>query len=623
MRPQEPRLLIEDHAVVGDTQTMALIARDGSVDWLCLPRFDSAACFAALLGDERNGRWQICPRGSPRAWSPGRPAATARARWSSRPSGRPRPEWSASIDAMPIRDGHADLVRRVEGVSGEVEMALRYTVRFGYGRDVPWVRHVKDDAGPRRPARRRRTGRADPARRRDPGAAGQGPPRALHRPRRRERRLLAVLVPLARADARRWPTSLRASPGPRPSGRSGRAAAPTTAATADAVQRSLLTLKALTFGPTGGIAAAPTTSLPESIGGTRNWDYRFCWLRDATLVLLALLSAGYGDEAEAWTQLAAAGRRRLAQAAADRLRPRRRAAAARAGARLAARLRGQPAGPDRQRRQHAVPARRVRRDHVRPARGPGGRHPRRRRRRLAAAARDPRAARGRDGRAGLGPVGGAQRAAALHPLAGHGLGGLRPRRPGRRGVRPRGRRRRAGAGCATRCTRRSARRAGASSRQSFVQAYGSEQLDAAVLVMPAVGFLPADDPRMLSTIEAINADLRFGCLVARYDTEEVERRPASRARAPSSPAPSGWSARSPWPAGSTRRPSSSRSCSRCATTSGCWPRSTTGPGCSATSRRPSATWRSSTPRPPSPRCSRQLTDMMRNRHTRGATRGGA
>ena len=150
MRPSEPGLRIEDHAVIGDTHTMALVATDGSIDWLCLPRFDSAACFAALLGDEGNGRWQICPRGL---------ADGVVLRTEQRYRGDSlvlETEFETAtgvvrvVDAMPVRNGHADVVRRVEGVRGEVEMAMRWTMRFGYGAATPWVRRTTDDEG--RPA---------------------------------------------------------------------------------------------------------------------------------------------------------------------------------------------------------------------------------------------------------------------------------------------------------------------------------------------------------------------------------------------------------------------------------------------------------------------------------------
>ena len=299
----EVGLRIEDYAVIGDTSTMALIGRDGSVDWLCLPRFDSAACFAKLLGDEENGRWQIVPR----HWSKGAVARTTR---------RYRPgtlvlettnETSTGVvrltDAMPPRANHADLVRRVECVEGEVEMAMRFVVRFAYGSAVPWVRHVADDDG------------------KDVLLAVAGPDAlalrgdVLPEPDRRGGQRAHHTYFTVRAGEHvdmtlAWyPSHL-----PMPHGHDvGEGIAETDAFWSDwatkssydgpyveAVQRSLITLKAMSYAPTGGIVAAPTTSLPEQIGGPRNWDYRYCWLRDAARVLDVLIGCGYTHEAASW-----------------------------------------------------------------------------------------------------------------------------------------------------------------------------------------------------------------------------------------------------------------------------------------------------------------------------------
>jgi GH15 family glucan-1,4-alpha-glucosidase len=298
VRPHEPGLLIEDHAVIGDTQTMALVAIDGSITWLCLPRFDSAACFASLLGDESNGRWQICPRGlaegvvlkTTRRYREGTMVLET--------------EWETAtgvvrlIDAMPPRDGHADVVRRVEGVSGEVEMAMRFTVRFGYGKDIPWVRRTEDGllavAGPDALILR-----------------GDASPEPTHGETSAHHAYFTVRAGESKSFSLCWYPSNEPVPHLHDVGesierterfwREWSARSTYQGEYAEAVERSLLTLKALTYAPTGGIAAAPTTSLPEAIGGPRNWDYRYCWLRDATLVLLAMVPAGYHDEARAWT----------------------------------------------------------------------------------------------------------------------------------------------------------------------------------------------------------------------------------------------------------------------------------------------------------------------------------
>ena len=310
MRPHEPGLLIEDHAVIGDTHTMALVARDGSIDWLCLPRFDAAACFASLLGDEQNGRWQLCPRGL---------AEGAVLRTSRRYLDGTmvlETEWETAtgvvrlIDAMPPRNGQTAVLRRVEGVSGEVEMALRFTVRFAYGTAVPWVARTEDGAG--HPVLQAIAG---------PDALvlrGDLLPDVDHssdtRPHQEDDHAHHAYFTVRAGDtvdfSLMWYPSHEPVPHPHDVGealtqtieywRAWSDASTYDGPWGEAVERSLLTLKALTYAPTGGIVAAATTSLPEWIGGSRNWDYRFCWLRDATLVLLAMLSVGYDQEASEW-----------------------------------------------------------------------------------------------------------------------------------------------------------------------------------------------------------------------------------------------------------------------------------------------------------------------------------
>jgi len=284
---------IEDYAIVGDMQSAALISRDGSVDWLCLPRFDSAACFAALLGTEEHGSWRIAPAGD---GTPSRRYAgetlILETDWET-PDGAVR-----VIDFMPPReeDDQPVLIRIVEGLRGTVTMDLTLRVRFGYGAVVPWVYRV--DGGVR---------------------AIAGPDSVC----------LQTPVPLTGRDMSHQ-VSFQVSAGDRvpfvltyqPSHKSqpvrtdaGDCLEETRkfwqdwvskctyhGVYRDAVVRSLITLKALTYQPTGGIVAAATTSLPEDIGGVRNWDYRYCWLRDATITLEALLRTGYTDEALAWRQ---------------------------------------------------------------------------------------------------------------------------------------------------------------------------------------------------------------------------------------------------------------------------------------------------------------------------------
>ncbi len=281
---------IEDYGLVGDTHTAALIGRDGSVDWLCFPRFDSGACFAALLGDERHGRWLLAPAGRvgriSRRYRPGTLVLE---------TDFETEEGSVRIvDCMPPRQKHPNLVRIVEGLAGRVSMRLELVVRFEYGSVVPWVSHRGDllsaVAGPdalalRSPIELRGEDLTTVAE--FEVGPGDRVPFVLTWHSSHEPAPAAVDPEAAVADTTRWWERWSARSTYR--GEWGQA-----------VERSLVTLKALTYAPTGGIVAAPTTSIPEHIGGTRNWDYRFVWLRDATFTLQALLLAGYRDEALAW-----------------------------------------------------------------------------------------------------------------------------------------------------------------------------------------------------------------------------------------------------------------------------------------------------------------------------------
>jgi len=288
-------LPIEQYGLIGDTETAALVGSDGSIDWLCLPRFDQPACFAALLGDESNGRWKIAPFGETssvrRAY---RDDTMVLETEFTTPTGV-----VAVIDFMPIRDAVPSIMRIVECRSGVVKMHMDLRVRFDYGSIVPWVRAV--------PGGIVAVGGADAVMLRSPvPVVGEA---------------LATVatfdVPAGEALAfsLTWFPSFDAPPSNDEIGdpyialehamawwRDWIRTCTVPEEWAAACRRSLLTLKALTFGPTGGIVAAPTTSLPEFIGGVRNWDYRYCWLRDATFTLHALLDAGYRHEAEAWSQ---------------------------------------------------------------------------------------------------------------------------------------------------------------------------------------------------------------------------------------------------------------------------------------------------------------------------------
>ena len=282
-------LRIEDYALIGDCHTAALVGRDGSVDWLCWPRFDSAACFAALLGQVDNGRWLIAPKDSPlctrRHYRPGTLILETEFQTE---SGR-----AAIVDFMTPGDGA--LIRIVKGLSGRVVFRIELVVRFNYGATVPWVNRLDDGsinaiAGPERVVLRtpvalhgedlRTIGEFSvEAEQSIPfilshGSSFQSPPSAID-----------SFDALARAETfwRQWSDRC-----------------PDVGPWTEAVKRSLVTLKALTYAPTGGIVAAATTSLPEHLGGVRNWDYRYCWLRDATFTLKALMHLGYYEEAQAW-----------------------------------------------------------------------------------------------------------------------------------------------------------------------------------------------------------------------------------------------------------------------------------------------------------------------------------
>ncbi len=283
---------IEDYALIGDCLTAALVGKDGSVDWLCLPRFDSPACFAALLGGPENGRWRIAPAD----------AVTATRRRYRGDTLVLETEFETAegavrlVDFMPLRDEAPDLIRIVEGLRGRVPMHLELTLRFDYGLIVPWVQRV--DGG-------------------ITATAGPDRVRVIAGPRLLGKDMTTV-ADFTVSEGERVPFVLTYSRsyGPEPDRIDPEASLRETerwwgdwaskcsyqGSWRDAVYRSLITLKALTYAPTGGIVAAPTTSLPEQIGGVRNWDYRICWIRDASFTLYALVNAGYLEEASAWRQ---------------------------------------------------------------------------------------------------------------------------------------------------------------------------------------------------------------------------------------------------------------------------------------------------------------------------------
>ncbi len=281
---------IEDYALIGDTHTAALVGRDGSIDWLCLPRFDSTACFAALLGGADHGRWLLAPAGGiQRVERSYRDRTLVLETTFHTDSGVVR-----VIDCMPIRKRYVNLVRVVEGVSGRVPMHMDLRIRFGYGSVLPWV--VQRDGRLHATSGPNALVLATPI-----GTAGAGDATVADFVVSASERVPFVLT---------WHPSYERAPASIDADRAIGATAAWwrrwskqctfEAPLRDAVLRSLITLKALTFAQTGGIVAAPTTSLPEWIGSVRNWDYRFCWLRDSVLALDALMAAGFHDEAIAW-----------------------------------------------------------------------------------------------------------------------------------------------------------------------------------------------------------------------------------------------------------------------------------------------------------------------------------
>ncbi len=338
---------IEDYAFLSDTQTGALVSRDGSVDWLCFPRFDSGACFAALLGDRKNGRWKFTPDGEVKA--------TRRCYRGDTLILETEIETAEGavrlIDFMPPRGENPDIVRIVEGLRGKVRMKMDLTIRFDYGHIIPWVRKkhggLEAIAGP--DALILRTAietRGEDLTTVAEFDVAQGdrvpfvltwfpshnePPRAIH-PEHALKQTENYWTSWAKGCSVEGPWR-------------------------EAVMRSLITLKGLTYAPTGGIVAAATTSLPEEIGGVRNWDYRYCWLRDATFTLVALVDSGYlrGSPLVAGVAFARRGRERLPNA--DHVWRARRAPSRRTGAGLARRLRRLETGAHRERGDAAVSAR--------------------------------------------------------------------------------------------------------------------------------------------------------------------------------------------------------------------------------------------------------------------------
>ncbi|MDE2571213.1 MAG: glycoside hydrolase family 15 protein [bacterium] len=498
---------IERYAMVGDMRTAALIGTDGSVDWLCLPRFDSAACFAALLGGGKHGRWRIAPKGR---------ATRVRRRYRDGSLVLETTFETASgvvrlTDCMPLGDDWPGLVRLVEGVSGRVEMTMQMIVRFDYGSVVPWVRRDGDSL----------TAIAGPdglALRSDVEVRGKGLTTVA------EFRLSAG--DRAAFDLRYFP-SHEAPPRKRDTRRAIRetdawwrgwsARCTYDGPHREIVRRSLITLKALTYGATGGIVAAPTTSLPERIGGQRNWDYRFCWLRDATFTLYALQNGGFTDAARQWRDwlmravagdpadlqimYGVGGERRLEEYEVDWLPGYERSRPVRIGNAASAQF------------QLDVYGEVVDAIHFSRRSGIGDQEQswsflRQVVEFVEDAWHEPDE--------GIWEVRGGARHfthskimawvaidRAVKAIEEHGFRGPLARwRRLRREIHDQV------------CRRGYDRR-----RNTFVQSYGSQALDASLLMIPLVGFLPPDDRRVIGTVEAIERELMRDGFVMRYDTQ--------------------------------------------------------------------------------------------------------
>jgi GH15 family glucan-1,4-alpha-glucosidase len=501
---------IEDYALIGDCQTVALVSRAGSVDWMCVPRFDSGACFAALLGTPDNGRWLLAPAG---------PVRSSRRRYldgtlvlETEHEGE---DGVATVtDFMPIRDVAPDIVRIVEGKKGRVRMRSELVIRFDYGSVVPWVRRTEDGI-----------------------RAIAGPNMLwLHTPVPLHGEDFTTACEFTVEPGQRvpfiltWHESYRPPPAtddPEAVLRqtidwwrdwSGRCCYD--GPWREAVLRSLITLKALTFEPTGGIVAAATTSLPEQVGGVRNWDYRYCWLRDATFTLMSLLNCGFLDEARAWREwllravagdpasvqimYGIAGERRLTEYELDWLPGYANSKPVRIGNAAARQFQLDVYGEVIDALYHA------------------------RRTGLKADGEGWRVARALIGSVektwdqpdeGIWEVRGPRQHfthskvmawvtidRAVKAVEQFGVDGPVERWRGLRDA----------------IHQQVCDKGYDPGMNSFTQAYGNKLLDASLLMIPLVGFLPPDDPRVLGTVAAIEKHLMHDGFVKRYDTSQTE-----------------------------------------------------------------------------------------------------
>ncbi|HEY6984847.1 MAG TPA: glycoside hydrolase family 15 protein [Rhodanobacteraceae bacterium] len=500
---------IEDYGLIGDCETAALVSRDGSIDWLCWPRFDSDACFAALLGDRDNGRWRIAPDAKVTACTRAYRGGTLilETTFETR-SGRAK-----LIDFMPPRGKHSNIVRLLVGERGTMPIAMDLTLRFGYGAQVPWVTRLDDGAlravaGPdsvtlRTPVGLRGEGKHTVAT--FSISAGDTVPFALTYAPSHEPTPEPIVPSSALSETERfWNAWISRFEGK--------------GAWAADIQRSLIILKALTYAPTGGIVASPTTSLPERLGGERNWDYRYCWVRDATLSLLALMSAGFFEEAQAWRDwllravagnpeqmqimYGLAGERRLVEWTVPWLAGYEGARPVRVGNAAHAQLQLDVYGELMDALYHA-------RRGALSANASGWD--------LQRALLDHLEKIWRERDSGVWEVRTAPESftySRVMAWVAFDRAVKSVERLGLKGPVARWRKVR------DRIHREVLDKGYDRKRKTFVRAYGSEHLDASLLLMPQLGFLPPNDPRIKGTVAAIERDLVRNGFVLRYDTEK-------------------------------------------------------------------------------------------------------